>query len=189
MKITGNEDLRVKKTIVSIRHAFEKLIINTDYEKMDIKMLCEEAMINPKTFLHYYESIDELLIEIQSEMAEDFIKLVSKYNLPEEFDKLNRDFFTALSLKGISYERILMSGNFGYTRFKAISQVLDAVFKDNSRYNELDTFKKEVLINFMNTTSLDIYRKWVDEGKKIPLKDIIEMSNSLMQLGMKGFIG
>ena len=64
-----------------------------------------------------------------------------------------------------------------------------ASFKDNAKYNELDTFKKEVLINFMNTTSLDIYRKWVDEGKKIPLKDIIEMSNSLMQLGMKGFIG
>ena len=98
-------------------------------------------------------------------------------NLPEEFDKLNRAFFTALSLKGISYERLLMSGNFGYTRFKAISQVLDAVFKDNAKNNELDTFKKEVLINFMNTTSLDIYRKWVDEGKKIPLKDIIEMGN------------
>jgi len=188
MKITGNEDLRVQRTMSSIREAFEKLIVDTDFERMDVKVLCQEAMINPKTFYRYYNGLDDLLIEIQQEMAEEFIKLVSKHKLPEEFDKLNRDFFTALSLMGITYERILMSGNFGYTRFKAISKVLDAVFKDNNQYNALDTFKKEVLINFMNTTSLDIYRKWVDEGKKIPLKEIIDMSNALMQSGMKGFI-
>ena len=50
MILTGNEDLRVQKTIESVKSAFHELILEKDYEKITVKELCERARINKKTF-------------------------------------------------------------------------------------------------------------------------------------------
>ena len=56
MTLTGNEDLRVIKTIEGIKSAFEALICEKDYEKITVKELCERARINKKTFYAAYIS-------------------------------------------------------------------------------------------------------------------------------------
>ncbi|MDO4846012.1 MAG: helix-turn-helix domain-containing protein, partial [Oscillospiraceae bacterium] len=61
MILTGNEDLRVVKTIAAIKRAFDELICEKDFERITVKELCERAQINKKTFYHYYSSLDELL--------------------------------------------------------------------------------------------------------------------------------
>lgn len=43
MTLTGNEDLRVIKTIEGIKSAFEALICEKDYEEITVKELCERA--------------------------------------------------------------------------------------------------------------------------------------------------
>ena len=50
MILTGNEDLRVQKTIESVKSAFDELVLEKDYEKITVKELCERARINKKTF-------------------------------------------------------------------------------------------------------------------------------------------
>ena len=50
MILTGSEDIRVKKTIISIRNAFCEMICEMDYERITVKELCERAMINKKPF-------------------------------------------------------------------------------------------------------------------------------------------
>ena len=50
MILTGSEDIRVKKTILSIRNTFCKMICEMDYEQITVRELCERAMINKKTF-------------------------------------------------------------------------------------------------------------------------------------------
>lgn len=49
MILTGNEDLRIKRTIESIYEAFKKLLCETDYEKISVTKLCQEARISKKT--------------------------------------------------------------------------------------------------------------------------------------------
>jgi len=73
MILTGNEDLRVQRTIESIKKAFEELICEMDYEKIKVTELCSRAKINKKTFYIYYPSLDDLLAEIQLEYANAYI--------------------------------------------------------------------------------------------------------------------
>lgn len=50
MTLTGMEDLRVKKTILSIRNSFHDLIVEEYFDKITVKQLCEMARFNKKTF-------------------------------------------------------------------------------------------------------------------------------------------
>ena len=51
MILTGSEDIRVKKTMISIRNAFCDMICEMDYERITVKELCERAMINKKRII------------------------------------------------------------------------------------------------------------------------------------------
>ena len=68
MILSGHEDLRVVKTV---------------------RELCDIARINKKTFYHYYETLDALLAELSA----GYLARVQDYSLPEELDKVNREFF------------------------------------------------------------------------------------------------
>ena len=52
MKPNPNQDLRVRRTLESIRRSFEALMNEKDYEQITVKELSERAMINKKNFLH-----------------------------------------------------------------------------------------------------------------------------------------
>ena len=77
MRLTGNEDLRVRKTITAIRKAFEELICKKDYEQIKVSELCARSMVNKKTFYHYYPSLDALLAELQEELSSEYVGLSS----------------------------------------------------------------------------------------------------------------
>ena len=51
MILTGNEDLRVIKTIEAIKGAFEALICEKDYDKITVRELCDRAKINKRPFI------------------------------------------------------------------------------------------------------------------------------------------
>ena len=110
MILQGNEDLRVRKTIQGVKSAFEALICEKDYEKITVKELCDKAQINKKTFYHYYETLDTLLAELQSELAEGYLKRIKGYALPDDLDKVNREFFLYSAEHGLAYEKITCSG-------------------------------------------------------------------------------
>ena len=72
MDKTKQEDLRVRKTKEAIRRTFEDMICEMDYEKITVKELTDRAMINRKTFYLHYETLDDLLEELQQEIVDSF---------------------------------------------------------------------------------------------------------------------
>ncbi len=70
MILSGNEDLRVQKTIEAICAAFEKLLLEKDYDKISVTELCKLARISKKTFYVYYEDLDSLLEEMQKKLSD-----------------------------------------------------------------------------------------------------------------------
>ena len=187
MILTGNEDLRVIKTIESIKSAFESLICEKDYEKITVKELCDRARINKKTFYHYYETLDYLLDEVQRELSAEFLKRVSGYHLPEELDKVNREFFLFSAEQGLAYEKITCGGTYRSIRDDMMANVNDAGWKHSAKYQKLSDFEKRLLMDFINNNSLSAYREWVESGKKIPLEDVIETTNRLTLGGVNAF--
>ena len=93
MEPKKKEDLRVKKTKEAIRNAFKAMICEMDYEQITIKELTQRAQINRKTFYLHYAGLDELLEELQEEIAEHFISRNVSYSSMKDIRDLIRLFF------------------------------------------------------------------------------------------------
>lgn len=188
MLLNGSEDLRVQKTIDAIQKTFEEMICEMDYEKITVKELCERARINKKTFYRYYDVLDDLLAELQGIMSQEYIKRVENYRIPEELDKINREFFLYSVEKGMVYEKITCSGSYHYIRNKMMDNVIDSTWGKSTWLKLLDTYRQNILLSFVQSASIEMYRRWVTDGKQIPLEEIIEMSNQLLCAGVNGFV-
>lgn len=170
MLINGTEDLRVQKTIDAIQKTFEDMICEMDYEKITVKELCERARINKKTFYRYYSVLDDLLAELQGVMIEEYLERIKNYRIPEDLDKINREFFLYSAEKGAVYEKITCSGNYGYIRSRMISNVMNSTWKSSAWLQLLESPKQNILLHFIQTSTVEMYSQWVADGKKSPWK-------------------
>ena len=187
MILKGHEDLRVVKTIEGIKAAFEELICEKEYERITVKELCDRARINKKTFYHYYETLDALLAEMQVEMSTEYIERIKDYVLPDELDKVNREFFMFSAEQGLAYEKITCSGAYHSIRDEMIENVNDAGWSKSKKYQKLSDYEKKLLMGFVNNAVLTAYRQWVEDGKQMPLEDVIELTNRIVLGGVHGF--
>ena len=188
MILDGTEDLRVQKTIEAIHKAFEEMLYEMNYEKITVKELCERAKINKKTFYRYYAVLDDLLAELQGLFTQEYLKRIENYKVPEDLDKINREFFLYSVEKGPLYEKITCSGSYDYIRSKMVNDVMNSKWGRSTWLQLLEPSKQAVLLEFIQSASMSVYRKWVADGKKIPLRDMIELSNQLLCSVEKGFI-
>lgn len=187
MILTGNEDLRVKKTITGIKTAFEALICEKEYDRITVKELCDRAQVNKKTFYHYYETLDALLAELQMELSSGYLERIKHFRLPEELDKVNREFFLYSAEQGTAYERITISGMYHAIRDEMIADVNDVGWGKSEDFNRLTDYQKRMLMTFINNACLGAYRQWIEDGKQMHLEDVIEMTNCLVLGGVRSF--
>ena len=189
MILTGSEDLRVRRTIDSIKNVFEQMICEMDYSKIRVTELCSRAMINKKTFYVYYPTLDSLLEEMQSEYVAEYIRRIKDFKLPDELDKVNREFFLFSEEKGLAYEKITCAGSesYHYIRSGMIKEVNNTGWSSSKKYSTLPEYQQSMLMNFVNNSVLGIYRQWVEEGKQQTVEEITELTNRLVLGGVKGF--
>ena len=61
------------------------------------------------------------------------------------------------------------------------------IYKTKAGFNKLDFFKQSILISYVNTVTLDVYKHWAADGKKVPIDEIVDICNQLVLSGTKGF--
>lgn len=88
------EDLRVQRTKKILKETFKTMLINLSYEKITVKDLCEKSMINRRTFYLHYDSIDNLLEDIQLDYTIEFYKIIKDYDFYYDIDKLTYEYFS-----------------------------------------------------------------------------------------------
>lgn len=66
-------DLRVKKTRRAIRSAFYSLLMEKPFEKITVKDITERAEINKTTFYAHYDTIYDLVDQLEEEIVADVI--------------------------------------------------------------------------------------------------------------------
>ena len=187
MKLTGTEDLRGQKTIEAIRTVFEQMICEMDYHEMTVKELCERAKINKKTFYRYYPTMDDLLLELQTELSSEYVAMIAKYRLPEEMDKVNEAFFRYSVSKGEVYEKITCASGYTHIRNTMIDRVNEATWHKSAWFNNIPEWQRHLLIVYVQYTIVEMYKQWVADGKKAPVEEVIAMSNRLICTGLDGF--
>ena len=187
MKITGTEDLRVQKTIESIRSVFEQMICEMDYHEMTVKELCDRAKINKKTFYRYYPTMDDLLAELQAEMSSEYIEMIRHYRLPEELHKVNEAFFHYSVGKGEVYEKITCAASYTSIRNAMIDRVNAATWHQSAWFNNIPEWQQHMLLVFTQSTIVNLYQQWVADEKKTPVEEVIRLCNQLICEGVDGF--
>jgi AcrR family transcriptional regulator len=185
MKPNPNQDLRVRRTLESIRRSFEALMNEKDYEQITVKELSERAMINKKTFYTYYDSLDALLNEIQDELSQEFIERTKDYSFLD-IDKLTREFFLFSEEKGPFYEKITCNDTI--IRNRMIRNVTASNDRGYSKLKQYTEDEINLIRTFSNSATLSIYRQWIQDGKKVPVERVIELTSIMINSGLKTII-
>ena len=188
MTSSEKEDLRIQKTKEAIRKTFEEMICEMDYEQISIKELTQRARINRKTFYLHYNTLDDLLREMQNKMAQNFIQRTEGMERPRDMDKITREFFLCCEELGEVGERITCSGNYKYNSRKITNDIMNQTWKTAEKSSTENPYIQNIVMTYVAQSTLEIYKQWIADGKKIPLDDIIQIAVRLICNGVNGLL-
>lgn len=185
MKLNGTEDLRIRRTVTNIKSAFEALICEKEYDSITVKELSDRAMINKKTFYQYYNNLDELLSKLKTDFSSRYLEQIAGYRIPEDMDKINRAFFTFSASAGEVYDRITCSGSYGVIQKDLMEQTMNDRWHESRWFQSFDEYTQRIILQYVQVSTVGIYRQWVMDGKKMPLEELIQLSSKLINQGIK----
>ena len=91
-------DLRIKKTKRAIRSAFYELIKEKPMEKITVREIAERAEINKTTFYAHYETVYDLVDQLEQEAVAEILKEMSgAQNLLDDPRSFVREMYTAMA--------------------------------------------------------------------------------------------
>ena len=185
---TGNSsrkhtDMRITRTREAIRSAFTDMICEMDYEQITIKELTERAGVNRKTFYLHFDSLDDLLGEMQNEMSKRFMERIKDLKPPYDMDKITRAFYLSMEESGKFGERLACSGNYHYINRRMVNAIMRDTWREENAKAK-DPYLQNIVMAYVSQSTLAIYRQWVADKKRIPLDDIIQTTITLVCNGL-----
>lgn len=105
---------------------------------------------------------------------------INAFKLPQDAEKVIREFFIFSAEQGEAYEKITCSDAFNYIRGQMIRNVREET--------NIDPFTSTLPGVFMGTALLEIYKYWIANGKKQPVEEVIESAVSLICRGLNGTV-
>lgn len=181
-------DLRVFKTRNAIKTTFKEMVLEMDASQIQIKELTERAMIHRKTFYLHYTCIEALYEDILSELSEEYYKAIDKIPADAPFTEVNRVFFEFMASQEPYMEKIVCDPSYREFADKFFMAML---LHNRSRHNPYAAFsqaEQNVINTFLGISSINIYRRWVQDKKSLPLKNLIDLSGKLFYGGMSSVV-
>jgi AcrR family transcriptional regulator len=176
-------DLRITKTRRAIRHTFAAMICEMNYEQVTIKELTVRARINRKTFYAHYPTLDALLGQMQDELVEGFIKQTSPFKGLNDITALVKEFFLYTTDHEWLKDRILCSGSYRFVSDKVVERII-SINKNYKSALDLDACTEKIVITFLTSSTLEMYRQWVADGRKISIDEMIKIASQLISCGV-----
>lgn len=177
-------DLRVQRTINIIDQAFKELLCKMEYEEITVTELAKQAQINRKTFYLHYNNLDDLLKKLQNVLVVNFVQRIKDYQQLKDMKKITEAFFLTVFELGVLGERLVCNSNYQYIAHKINKDILAQTWNSN-RFKLSGDIEGLVMV-FVCQSTLEIYRKWVIDGKKISMDTVIELTANLISNGLNG---
>ena len=180
-------DLRVIRTKKSIRDAFYAMILEMDYQDITIKELTNRAMINRNTFYLHYETIDALFDELVDELSQLFIQQDISYRNIGDIKRLMKIFFETPNRNPV-HERILVCDSYRFIYERVNKKIMDHRKKTQRGAFDIDVTRESLVFTYYGEIVGILYRQWVQDGKKLPLEDALDLATKLVCNGMESVI-
>lgn len=186
MKEKERVDRRVQKTLAAIHQTFEEMICEMEPVKITVKALAERAHIHRKTFYLHYESLDMLYEDTLRRIADGYFEEMKKLPVPYSVRESTAVFFTYYSRQKPYVERLICHPSYQGYRDRLL---FTALMKNRSRYfpyANLSLEKQNIIRSFIISSTIEIYRQWIEDQKKMPLDEVIDMACTLLSNGTEG---
>ena len=180
-------DIRIKKTIKNIHKSFLELFKEKDYEKITVKELIEKAEISKKTFYRYYSSIDNLFLEIQDKITNEYIQKFSLLSFPEDLRNIINTFIDFSEIYGKAHDKMITNPKNDYILQKMINNIIKKAWEKADFFKEIDPYLRNIILSSVFSSILGSYKQWINDGKKIPLQNFIYAMDYLIYNGIKNF--
>lgn len=182
--IHNSKDLRVKKTLKSIRRAFYQLVLEKDFGDISITELTELAEINRKTFYLHYSSLEDLINEVETETVADILKHVGQAAENLDLAGCVSKFYHYLDECNEVQQKLLCDSHYYFF----YEDVTDAVLKSSAFQRFFEMTEHPQVVRAYSMTITFIYRDWLQNNRQLPLDELIRYTSHLILNGYGGIV-
>lgn len=185
-----HEDLRVIKTKRIIKNALIDLMSEKEVSRITITELSERALINRKTFYRHYETISDVVSELEHELISEFADTLRNSNTScldvagvvadiSNLIERRRDYFVKIMKLNPS---IFSTGRIKDMLRRTVAVSLRNIggIRDGETLAEIS--------QFIVSGVLALYSEWFDNGCTGSLDRITETSQKLILNGLRSFV-
>ncbi len=177
-------DLRVIRTIAFIKYTFSDMVMKMNYQDISITELTKAAGINRKTFYLHYSSIDDLADDVSQDVVREILDYMGSG--PANMDTVSciEAFFRYLDNCGPVPKKLLCDENYSTFYYK----ITDGILASEQFVKFFSKCVHPGIARDFCAAITYIYRGWEQRGKDIPLNDLIEYTQTIIDHGFLGFL-
>ncbi|MBA4601749.1 TetR/AcrR family transcriptional regulator [Thermoactinomyces sp. AMNI-1] len=180
-------DRRKKYTRMVLKNSLMKLLKEKPISSITVKEICELADINRSTFYSHYSDQFDLLDKIEEEIIDDMTRYLSQYNYETEQDTLQM-FEKLLEYLASKQEicKTLLHEKADTTFQKKVIVFAHHFFMKNWTSVHIDEDFSKYLSTFIISGSIDVMKKWLNNGMDKSPKEMAKIINDLINKGLAG---
>lgn len=184
-------DRRVARTKKAIKNAFAELMSEKEISEITVKDIAETADVNRKTFYNYYNSVYDIVNEIENELVLAFDSVLSNIDFKQEmqnpygiFEKLtdiiNQDFDFYSRLMKMNHNANLMQ-----KLYVALKDRMKTSFLSQT---EIEESQLNIVVNYMISGMLSVYQSWFNSDRTESIEELSKTVSIMTFSGINGFL-
>lgn len=176
-------DLRVQRTLEAIETAFRAMVCEMPAREITVKALTERARIHRKTFYLHYGSIEALFEDMIQTLAQRYFDEIDAISDSMPTEEVNRVFFRRVAAQDLFCERLVTAPDYRDFSARVFAIALQHNRERHNPYAHLGPDEQNVVNTFLASATLDIYRQWIADGKRMAVDDLIALTSALLSCG------
>ena len=184
-------DRRVIRTKRAIKNALARLLLEKNINDITVSDIAVLADINRKTFYNYYAGLYEVMDEIENDLISRFDALLTEPDFENNANNPCKIFekLTAIINKDSEFFSYLMGMDANASLSIKLGEMLKAKAKAILlKYLAVEESKLDLMLEFMVTGSVAVYRRWYNSDRREPLEEVSKKINLLIFQGIKGYL-
>lgn len=172
---TKKLDRRVVKTKKAIRNSFLKLLTEKDVDKVTVKEIADGADVDRKTVYNYYTGVDEILEELENELAMDFEKTLVEFNFESVEDTMSAFYaFSEFLQANMEMYTLLMKIDGRSRLMEKIVAYLKEKVRSVLEHTSVEAAKIDLAVEYVTSGMFMAYRYWFNSDRKQSLEDFTD---------------
>jgi AcrR family transcriptional regulator len=187
----NTNDKRCIKTKLNIKNALSKILSSKEINQVNVKELCDLAMISRNTFYSHYDNIYSLINEIEEDLLDELVRIIDstelkvlQYNPYPLLKELTEIIYSDFDL----YKIVINSptSNNLFTKLKELSnpQLFDFITKEINLSEDMIL----IIIEFYSAGVISAYRQWFNSDRQESLEDISTTISTILSDGLIGIM-